>query len=175
MRPATYPRRAYSSTITARCTKSASVERLYSRQGETPRRLRSQSFSQITATVSTIMSPQIMELSGIGDKAVLEPLDIAVKLHLPGIGNNVQDHVSHLACIWGECTTMLLPSMSLRGAALRDASQLWNHHHGHSARPGRAPPCHFNLVRICFAQFVHGRRHSSLSHCSARRLTRVSR
>ncbi|OBZ69436.1 Choline dehydrogenase, mitochondrial [Grifola frondosa] len=38
-------------------------------------------------------SPQILELSGIGDRAILEPLGITVKRHLPTFGANVQDHI----------------------------------------------------------------------------------
>ena len=37
-------------------------------------------------------TPQILELSGIGDQAVLEPLGIQTKLHLPGVGANLQEH-----------------------------------------------------------------------------------
>ncbi|EHL01566.1 putative Glucose oxidase [Glarea lozoyensis 74030] len=39
-----------------------------------------------------VHTPQILELSGIGDAKVLETFDIPVKLNLPGIGNNFQDH-----------------------------------------------------------------------------------
>ncbi len=41
-----------------------------------------------------INSPQLLELSGIGDKAVLEPLGIPVAKHLPGVGENLQDHLT---------------------------------------------------------------------------------
>lgn len=37
-------------------------------------------------------SPQILELSGIGDKNVLEPLGITTCVHLPGVGANLQEH-----------------------------------------------------------------------------------
>jgi len=39
-----------------------------------------------------INSPQILELSGIGEKAALGSAGIDVKLELPGVGNNMQDH-----------------------------------------------------------------------------------
>ncbi|KAH9947105.1 GMC oxidoreductase [Amylocystis lapponica] len=48
---------------------------------------------EVILSASTIKSPQILELSGIGDQAILEPLHIPVQLHLPSIGTNVQDHV----------------------------------------------------------------------------------
>jgi choline dehydrogenase-like flavoprotein len=37
-----------------------------------------------------IKTPQLLELSGIGDKDVLEKAGIPVKLDLPSVGNNVQ-------------------------------------------------------------------------------------
>lgn len=36
---------------------------------------------------------QILELSGIGDKDVLDNFNIDTKLHIPGVGNNIQDHI----------------------------------------------------------------------------------
>lgn len=39
-----------------------------------------------------INSPQVLELSGIGERSVLEKAGIDVKLELPGVGNNMQDH-----------------------------------------------------------------------------------
>lgn len=40
----------------------------------------------------TPKSPQILELSGIGDKDILEPLGIKTHVHLPGVGTNLQEH-----------------------------------------------------------------------------------
>jgi choline dehydrogenase len=41
-----------------------------------------------------INSPQLLELSGIGQRERLEPLGIEVKKHLPGVGENLQDHLT---------------------------------------------------------------------------------
>jgi choline dehydrogenase/4-pyridoxate dehydrogenase len=41
-----------------------------------------------------INSPQLLNLSGIGDPEQLKRHDIPVKLALPGVGKNLQDHVS---------------------------------------------------------------------------------
>lgn len=41
-----------------------------------------------------INSPQLLELSGVGDKAHLETLGIPVAQHLPGVGENLQDHLT---------------------------------------------------------------------------------
>lgn len=40
----------------------------------------------------TFNSPQLLELSGIGDTRHLESVGITPKHHLPGVGNNLQDH-----------------------------------------------------------------------------------
>jgi choline dehydrogenase len=41
-----------------------------------------------------INSPQLLELSGIGDREHLESLGIEVQQHLPGVGENLQDHLT---------------------------------------------------------------------------------
>jgi 4-pyridoxate dehydrogenase len=41
-----------------------------------------------------INSPQLLMLSGIGDPEALRPHGIAVRVALPGVGRNLQDHIS---------------------------------------------------------------------------------
>ena len=41
-----------------------------------------------------INSPQLLELSGIGDREQLERLGIKVEKDLPGVGENLQDHLT---------------------------------------------------------------------------------
>jgi choline dehydrogenase len=41
-----------------------------------------------------INSPQLLELSGIGDAAHLQSLGVEVRQHLPGVGENLQDHLT---------------------------------------------------------------------------------
>ncbi|KAG2125497.1 alcohol oxidase [Suillus clintonianus] len=48
---------------------------------------------EVCLTAGAIMSPQILEMSGIGDPAVLAQAGIEVKLDLPGVGMNVQEHL----------------------------------------------------------------------------------
>lgn len=38
-------------------------------------------------------SPQILELSGIGDPEVLGKIGVETKVDLPTVGTNVQDHL----------------------------------------------------------------------------------
>ena len=40
----------------------------------------------------SLKTPQILELSGIGNRSILEPLGIETKIHLPGVGENLQEH-----------------------------------------------------------------------------------
>lgn len=42
---------------------------------------------------STVMSPAVLERSGIGRKDVLDQAGVPLKVNLPGVGENVQDHV----------------------------------------------------------------------------------
>lgn len=43
--------------------------------------------------VSTLKSPQILELSGIGRRDVLDKIGVPVKLELEGVGENIQEHI----------------------------------------------------------------------------------
>jgi choline dehydrogenase len=47
---------------------------------------------EIILSAGAIQSPQLLQLSGIGDPLVLRPLDIKVTVDLPGVGANLQDH-----------------------------------------------------------------------------------
>jgi choline dehydrogenase-like flavoprotein len=42
---------------------------------------------------SAVKSPHILELSGIGRKDVLHNIGVEVKVDLPGVGENVQEHL----------------------------------------------------------------------------------
>ena len=48
----------------------------------------------------TIGSPQLLLLSGIGDKSHLDELRIPLLHHLPGVGHNLQDHVASYGLTW---------------------------------------------------------------------------
>jgi len=47
---------------------------------------------EVILSAGTIFSPQILQSSGIGPRSVLEAANIAVKVELPGVGSNFQDH-----------------------------------------------------------------------------------
>lgn len=48
---------------------------------------------EVILSAGPIISPKILELSGIGDPAVLSAAGVAVAHALPGVGNNLQDHL----------------------------------------------------------------------------------
>jgi choline dehydrogenase len=48
---------------------------------------------EVILSAGAIQSPQVLMLSGIGDRDVLEKFGIPVLKHLPGVGKNLQDHV----------------------------------------------------------------------------------
>lgn len=49
---------------------------------------------EIILSAGVIKSPQLLMLSGIGPQDHLEEMRIPVVHHLPGVGRNLQDHVS---------------------------------------------------------------------------------
>ena len=70
-------------------------ERLYRAHGQpatTEGELRqAQAAREVILCGGAFNTPQILMLSGIGPRAVLEPLGIAVRVDLPGVGKNLQD------------------------------------------------------------------------------------
>ncbi len=48
---------------------------------------------EVLLCAGAVRSPQLLELSGVGDENVLRGLGIPVVRHLPGVGENLQDHL----------------------------------------------------------------------------------
>ncbi|KAL5532513.1 hypothetical protein ACEPAF_4287 [Sanghuangporus sanghuang] len=48
---------------------------------------------EVILCAGALKSPQVLELSGIGRKDVLEPLGIRTMINLPGVGINMQEHM----------------------------------------------------------------------------------
>lgn len=49
--------------------------------------------SEVILSAGAIKSPQLLELSGVGKRDVLDRLGVDVKIDLPGVGENVQEHI----------------------------------------------------------------------------------
>lgn len=50
------------------------------------------SSGEVILSAGVVRTPQLLELSGIGDQSILKPLGIDVKVDLPGVGANYEDH-----------------------------------------------------------------------------------
>ncbi|KAF5343030.1 hypothetical protein D9758_011162 [Tetrapyrgos nigripes] len=48
---------------------------------------------EIILSAGTFQTPRLLETSGVGDPRVLEPLGIPCIINLPGVGENLQDHM----------------------------------------------------------------------------------
>jgi choline dehydrogenase len=62
----------------------------YFRNGET---CRARAAKCVVLCAGTVQSPQLLELSGVGDADRLMRMGIPVVHHLPGVGENLQDHL----------------------------------------------------------------------------------
>ncbi|MGH1337827.1 MAG: GMC family oxidoreductase [Aureispira sp.] len=52
---------------------------------------------EVLLSAGAYHSPQILQLSGIGDAPALQKLGISVQKHLPGVGKNLQDHLIYFS------------------------------------------------------------------------------
>lgn len=58
---------------------------------------------EVILAAGAIFSPTILQLSGIGPEDVLKSLNIPIRVDLPGVGANLQDHgMLHpvYSCMW---------------------------------------------------------------------------
>ena len=55
--------------------------------------------SEVVLSLGAINTPKVLMQSGIGDQAELHRLGIPVVQHLPGVGQNFQDHPA-FGCVW---------------------------------------------------------------------------
>jgi choline dehydrogenase len=55
---------------------------------------------EVILSTGAINTPRILMLSGIGDEQQLKAHGIPVVQHLPGVGQNFQDHILVAGCVW---------------------------------------------------------------------------
>jgi len=55
--------------------------------------------AEVVLSLGAIHTPKVLMLSGVGDQTELQRLGIPVVQHLPGVGENFQDHVG-FGCVW---------------------------------------------------------------------------
>jgi choline dehydrogenase len=56
--------------------------------------------NEVVLSLGAINTPKVLMQSGIGDQAELRRLGIPVAQHLPGVGQNFQDHCAIPGCVW---------------------------------------------------------------------------
>lgn len=71
---------------------------------------------EVVLSLGAIQTPKVLMHSGIGDRAELDRFSIPLVQHLPGVGRNLQDHVS-FGCTW-EYATPIAPRNSGSEATL---------------------------------------------------------
>jgi choline dehydrogenase len=54
---------------------------------------------EVVLSLGAIHTPKVLMPTGIGDEVELQRLGIPLVLHLPGVGQNFQDHPG-IGCIW---------------------------------------------------------------------------
>ncbi|MEG6508878.1 GMC family oxidoreductase [Methyloligella sp. 2.7D] len=69
----------------------------FSYQGQS---LTANASGEVILSLGAINTPKVLMLSGIGDEAQLTRQGIAVRQHLPGVGQNLQDHILMAGCVW---------------------------------------------------------------------------
>ena len=57
------------------------------------KRAQAKASKEVVLSAGAIGSPQILQLSGIGEQSLLERVNVPVVNHLPGVGQNLQDHL----------------------------------------------------------------------------------
>jgi choline dehydrogenase len=79
---------------------------------------------EVVLSLGAIQTPKVLMQSGIGDQAELQRLGIPIVQHLPGVGQNFQDHPGH-SCVW-EYQEALPPRNNMAEATLfwKSASQV---------------------------------------------------
>jgi choline dehydrogenase len=76
---------------------------------------------EVVLSLGAIQTPKVLMQSGVGDQAELRRFGIPVVQHLPGVGQNFQDH-TRFACVW-EYSEALPPSNNLGEATFFWKSQ----------------------------------------------------
>ncbi|GAA5886372.1 hypothetical protein JCM5296_001885 [Sporobolomyces johnsonii] len=51
---------------------------------------------EIILSAGAVQTPQLLELSGVGNPSIINPLGISTVVNLPGVGENLQDHPAHV-------------------------------------------------------------------------------
>jgi choline dehydrogenase len=67
---------------------------------------------EVILSLGAIQTPKVLMQSGIGDHAELGRFGIPLVQHLPGVGQNFQDHTLIMACVWEHQQSDHIPTSS---------------------------------------------------------------
>lgn len=70
---------------------------------------------EIVLSLGAVNTPKVLMQSGIGDQAELQRFGIPVMQHLPGVGQNYQDH-PRFDCVWEYVEPVAPPNLSVEAA-----------------------------------------------------------
>jgi len=111
--------RALVTGITLDGTRATGVE--YTRSGRPATAIA----GEIILCGGAINSPQLLQLSGIGSPAVLEPAGVQVRHELPGVGENMQDHLEVYVQYGCKQPVSVQPALKLRNRPMIGARWLF--------------------------------------------------
>ncbi len=111
--------RAFVTKLIFRRSRAVGVE--FGHQGKV-KRVRA---SEIILSGGAINSPQLLQLSGVGQAAELTPLGIDVVADLPGVGENLQDHLEVYVQYGSKLPVSVAPAMKWRNRPMVGAKWLF--------------------------------------------------
>ena len=123
--------RAFVTRILFEGRRAVGVE--YRRGGGAPRRVRA---GEVILCGGAINSPQLLQLSGVGNAAELAALGIGVVADLPGVGENLQDHLEVYVQYAAKLPVSVAPALKWRNRPMVGARWLF-------ARSGPGATNHF--------------------------------
>ena len=123
--------RAFVTRILFEGKRAVGVE--YRRGGGAPRRVRA---GEVVLCGGAISSPQLLQLSGVGNAAELAALGIGVVADLPGVGENLQDHLEVYVQYAAKLPVSVAPALKWRNRPMVGARWLF-------ARSGPGATNHF--------------------------------
>ena len=85
---------ALTSKILIEENRAVGVQYSISNKGKIKETVTARCTGEVVLCGGVVNTPQLLELSGIGNKDILEPLGIKLHKHLPGVGENLQDHLT---------------------------------------------------------------------------------
>ena len=147
--------RAHATRILFDGSRACGVE--YWRDG---RLQRAEAAREVIVSAGAVNSPQLLQLSGIGDTELLRRFDIETRVDLPGVGRNLQDHVDYCIYYRSKVPTLnnqISPWWGKLGAGMRylllrdgwlslSVNQSGGFLRGHPSRPRPNLQMYFNAI-----------------------------